>query len=97
LVQNLALKPQEVFFWGTHAGAEIDLIWQAQGKWWGAEFKYANAPTLTKSTTISLNDLKLNHVWVIYPGDKKYPLSPEVSVLPLKDVGIIRQMISRVD
>ena len=97
LVQNLVLKPQEIFYWGTHAGAEIDLIWQAQGKWWGAEFKYADAPTLTKSMIISLSDLKLNHVWVIYPGDKKYPLSPEVSVLPLKDVGIIRQMISRVD
>lgn len=95
LIQGLALKPQEVFFWGTHAGAEIDLIWQARGKWWGAEFKYADAPALTKSMTIALNDLKLNHLWVVYPGDKEYKLSSRISVLPLRNVESIQKRISR--
>ena len=95
LIGDLALNPQEVFFWSTHAGAEADLIWQARGHWWGAEFKYADAPTLTKSMAIASSDLKLKHLWVIYPGKREYPLAPKVSALPLSCIKQIRQKIIR--
>ncbi len=77
---------QEVYFWATHAGAEIDLFWQEDGKNWGAEFKYADAPSLTKSMKTALNDLEMSHLWVIYPGNKEYKLSENITVLPLKNI-----------
>lgn len=83
LIENLAFNPAEIFFWHTHAGAEVDLIWQARGHWWGVEVKYADAPTLTKSMAVAAADLKLKHLWVIYPGKKEYPLSSHISALPL--------------
>jgi len=67
----------------------VDLFWQDKGKNWAIECKYADAPRLTPSMTSALNDLELEHLWVLYPGDRAYPLTPKVSVLPLtalKDV-----------
>jgi len=32
---------------------------------------------------IALADLKLDRLYVVYPGDKRYPLAPKVEVVPL--------------
>ncbi len=95
LIGHLALNPAEIFFWNTHAGAEVDLIWQARGNWWGAEIKYTDAPVLTKSMTVSAHDLKLKHLWVIYPGKKEYPLAKNISVLPLGLMSNVEQTIKQ--
>jgi len=82
VIRNLGLNPQEVFFWGTHSGAELDLFWRAKGKNWGVEFKYGDAPQLTKSMQSAVSDLNLSHLWVIYPGEKTYSLMPKVTATP---------------
>jgi predicted AAA+ superfamily ATPase len=71
--------------WNIHAGSELDLFWQQHGKNWGAEFKYADAPRLTKSMNIVLNDLNLEHPWVICHRKETYQLSNGITVLPLID------------
>jgi predicted AAA+ superfamily ATPase len=76
----------EVFFWGTHGGAELDLFWQNKGTCFGAEFKFMDAPVMTRSMTIALHDLDLEHLYVIYPGNQSYQLDEKVSVLPLDQV-----------
>ena len=40
------------------------------GRRYGFEIKYVDAPTTTKSMHVVLKDLRLNHLWVIYPGDR---------------------------
>ncbi len=89
VIRNLGLNSQEVFFWGTHSGAELDLFWRAKGKNWGVEFKYGDAPKLTKSMQSAVSDLNLSHLWVIYPGEKRYPLMPKITATPLISAGII--------
>ncbi len=42
-----------------------------------------DAPRLTASMQIALTDLALDHLTVIYPGDRPYPLADHVSVVPL--------------
>ncbi len=96
LIESLALSPREVFFWSTHSGAEVDMIWQSRGHWWGAEFKYADAPALTKSMKVASTDLKLKHLWVLYPGQKEYPLTPKISVLPFSRIEQIGQKIKTI-
>jgi len=86
VVRSLGKRNEEVFFWRTHGGAEIDLYWQSAGKNWGAEFKYADAPQLTKSLLTAVSDLNLTKVWVIYPGNEAYKLASNVEVIPVKDV-----------
>lgn len=85
---------RNAFFWATHRGAELDLLVQAQGKHWGFEFKYQDAPTLTKSMHIALADLKLERLWVVYPGEKGYPLHEKVECIGLQDLGNVREMLA---
>ncbi len=77
-----AFRPDETYFWGTHAGAEIDLLLFVNGRRVGIEIKRADAPRLTPSMRIALADLKLERLIVIYPGEQRYALSDRVDVLP---------------
>jgi uncharacterized protein len=73
----------DAYFWGTHAGAELDLLLMRGGKRMGIEFKYSSAPSMTKSLHIALADLKLDAAWIVYPGEVEYPVHEQVSALPL--------------
>ena len=74
------------YFWRTHTGAELDLVWQARGGLWGMEFKYQDAPGMTRSVRAVLRDLPLRHLWIVYPGPERYRLDKAVSVLPVADI-----------
>lgn len=73
----------EVYFWRTHAGAELDLLYFDAGRPIGVEFKLADAPGMTKSMHSALRDLSLNHLYVVYPGDETYSIHEKVTVIPL--------------
>ena len=73
-------------FWRTHTGAELDLVWQARGGLWGMEFKYQDAPGMTRSIRAVLGDLPLQHLWVVYPGPDRYQLDETVTVLPVSAI-----------
>ncbi|OGS34434.1 MAG: hypothetical protein A2474_01545, partial [Elusimicrobia bacterium RIFOXYC2_FULL_34_12] len=77
--KSLNKKNEELFFWNTHNGAELDLFWQNKGKNWGIEFKYSDAPKITRSIHLAINDLKLSHLWIVYPGKQYYKLSAKVT------------------
>ena len=73
----------EVFFWATHQGAEIDLILRRGDKLLGVECKRADSPRMTPSIRHALADLGLRQVVVIYPGGKRFPLDERVEAVPL--------------
>ncbi len=80
----LRLPPgQELFFWGTQAGGELDLLWEQGGRLYGCEFKFADAPRRTRSMTVAMQDLDLEHLWVVYPGTREYPLGEKITAMPL--------------
>lgn len=79
------VRAHEVYFWSTYAGAELDLLLYPMTKRIGLEFKYADAPSMTKSMHAALEDLALSHLYVIYPGEIDYPLSEKVTVKSLKN------------
>jgi uncharacterized protein len=80
-------NPREHYFWRTQAGAELDLFLPlVGGKRIGIEVKYADAPVMTKSMATALADLKLDHLYVAYPGSKRYEIAPRISVTPLTDL-----------
>ena len=83
----IAHGERQAYFWGTHRGAELDLMLLRHGRRWGFEFKCTDAPRTTKSMHIVTKDLGLEHLWVLYPGDQEYPLAEKITALPLKKVG----------
>ncbi len=87
VVRELGLSPTECFFWATHASAELDLFAHVRGEPYGFEFKRSAAPKVTPSMRIALEDLKLKHLYVIYPGTKTYPLDPRITAVGLAAIG----------
>ncbi|HED14517.1 MAG TPA: ATP-binding protein [Gammaproteobacteria bacterium] len=81
-----AVRPDEAFFWATHQGAEIDLVLRINGKMVGVECKRTDAPGMTPSIRIALEDLKLEAIAVIYPGSRRFSIAPGVEAVPLSDV-----------
>lgn len=81
-----ALRPDEAYYWATHNGAEIDLVLFKKGRRLGFECKRADAPVLTSSMRIALDDLKLDALTVVYPGERRYALAKKVEVVPLSQV-----------
>ena len=74
------LRPDDVYFWSTTNGAELDLLLLKDGKRHGFEFKYSSQPTMTKSMHVALSDLSLDSLAVIVPKGDPYPLTTEVMV-----------------
>ncbi len=77
------LDTRDAYYWATHGGAELDLLVRVAGKNYGFECKYADAPGTSRSMHIALNDLALEHLWVVYPGRQEYALDSRISVIPI--------------
>ena len=77
---------RDAYFYRTQAGAELDLFVIHHGRRYGFEFKFEDAPRTTKSMQVALSDLELEHLWVVYPGERTVPLSSKITQLPLGQV-----------
>ena len=81
-----AVEPEAAYFWATHQGAEMDLVLIKRGRMYGVECKRADAPALTPSMRIALEDLKLERIAVVHPGSRRYALADRVEAVPLTAV-----------
>lgn len=77
---------QRLYFWGTHNGAEIDLVMVKDGRMLGVECKRVDAPRLTPSMRIAREDLRLERIAVVYPGTRRYALTDNIHAVPLDAV-----------
>jgi len=83
--QILAGEPHdEAWFWATHQGAEIDLLLRRGDRLLGVECKRADAPRLTPSIRIALDDLGLERVAVVYPGARRFQVADRVEAVPIE-------------
>lgn len=77
---------RDAFFWATHAGAELDLLVLGRGRKWGFEFKFREAPAITRSMRSAMEELDLARLWVVHPGSRAYPLARGIEALPLAGI-----------
>ena len=80
---------EQLYFWQTHGGAELDLLLVKNGRKIGVEIKYTEKPRITKTISISINDLDLEKLYIVYPGDKSFTLSKKVEVLSILNLNQI--------
>lgn len=96
LEQVLAKLPKtDAWFWGTQAGAELDLFVQAGGRRIGFEFKVSDAPKMTKSLSIVHSDLELDDLLVVKPIGRGYPLDKRIRVLSLEEALVFCNEIAK--
>ena len=86
-VIRVASADRDAYYYRTHAGAELDLVLARRGTRYGFEFKHEDAPRVTKSMRIAMEDLALKRLWVVHPGEHRYALGDRIEAVPLKQVG----------
>lgn len=89
------LRPDEAYYWRTHNGAEIDLMMVKNGRRFAVESKRLDAPKLTPSMKIALQDLQLERILVIYPGNRRYKIDNRIEAVPFEEViqGKVRSLL----
>ena len=80
------LGSREAYFWATHQGAEIDLMVFHRGRRLGFEVKFSDAPRLTKSMGIAHDDLELDSLWVVHPGEVSWPMREDIEAVAFADL-----------
>ncbi|MFH1420181.1 MAG: ATP-binding protein [Planctomycetota bacterium] len=91
VAERLGAAAQECFFWATHSGAELDLLWVRGRRRWGFEFKRTSSPRLTQSLRTAIETLRLQKAFLVHAGDETFPLHKQVTAVAakrlLEDVG----------
>lgn len=82
-VKIIGAENEDLYFWSLHQNGELDLLWLKENKKIGFEFKYTDHPKVSSSMIKALELLKLDHLYVVYPGTKKSKLHPNITLLPL--------------
>jgi uncharacterized protein len=78
LVAHLGALPEELYFWATHAGAELDLLVVRGRRRLGFEIKRTTAPASTRSMHAALATLRLEGIDVIHAGEHTFRLAPGI-------------------
>ena len=83
IARRLGADPRDCYFWATHQGAELDLLVVHGRKRLGFEIKCTKAPSVTKSTKIAIEDLKLDSLDIVHLGDETYSLTQKVRAVSI--------------
>lgn len=79
-------RARDAYFWATQSGAELDLLLFEEGKRIGYEFKYSENPSVTRSMRIAIEDLNLENLKIICPGDVRAKLDEKIEVVGLRNL-----------
>ena len=81
-----AVRPSAAYFWATYGQAELDLFFVVNGRKFGVEVKFSEAPEVTRSMRIALADLSLDHLWIVHPGTHRYVADERITAWPIAEV-----------
>ena len=80
------LKSRDFYYWRTHTGTELDLMVLKGGRKLGFEIKFSETPKITRSMLSAFDDLKLDHLFLIYKGNRKLSLNKNISAIPASNI-----------
>ncbi len=78
---------EETYFWGVHNQAELDLLLVRNGRRLGFEVKYTDTPRITTSQRNAIEQLGLDSLTIVCPGDHDHPLSETIRVVGFNHIG----------
>lgn len=78
LVRRLGARPDECFFWATHAGAKLDLLIVRGTRRLGFEIKRTTSPSTTRSMHSALEPLGLERLDVVHAGEHTFALRDRI-------------------
>ena len=85
-LRALNVGGEDAWFWGTHAGAELDLLVTTDGQRRGFEINYTAIPRVTKSMRATIDTLGLDRLIIVYPGERTLSLAENIKAIGLVDL-----------
>ena len=83
VIHRLGARPEECYFWATHAGAEVDLLVVRGTRRLGFEVKRTETPRRTRSMHAARTTLGLDRLDVVHAGTATFPLGDDVRAVAL--------------
>ncbi len=83
LARHLGARPEEQYFWATHAGAELDLLVVRGRKRRGFEIKRTTSPSSTRSMHAARSSLGIERIDVIHAGEHTFPLADRIRAVAM--------------
>lgn len=81
-----ALGQPDGWFWAAHGRGELDLMVLVRGLRIGFEMKFSEAPKVTGTMRSTAETLALDHLFVVCPTKRAYPVEHHITVLPATDI-----------
>lgn len=86
IIRCLKAEREECFFWATHTGAELDLLFVRGSNRVGFEIKLTSSPSISSSMRSAISTLKLNRLNIVHAGDNTYSLGHKIQAIAFKDI-----------
>ncbi len=86
ICRQLGIGSEDAFFWGTHAGPELDLVVQRRGRLCGYEIKRTVAPRVTESMRTARALLGLESLTLVHAGRDSFPLDHDVRAVSARRI-----------
>ena len=67
----------------TNSDILKNILTAKNGKRLGFEIKYTDYPKITRSMRVAFQDLKLDHLYVIFPGKESFSLDTHITACGL--------------
>ncbi len=83
IIHQLRARPEECYFWATHAGAELDLLVVRGRSRKGFKIRRTVSPAVTKSMRVAMADLRLDNLDVIHAGENSFPLTEKIRAVSI--------------
>lgn len=87
------LRSEEAYFWAVHQQAELDLFFMWKGKRLGFEFKYTDKPSLSHSMKQAMEQLRLEALFIVHPGELSFPLDEKIKALSIFEIENLKNLL----
>ncbi len=79
-------RADQLFFWATHGGAELDLLLVRGQERIGFEIKRTATPRVTASLRSAIESIPLDRAYLVHAGAHSYPLAHGVEAVSVSEV-----------
>jgi predicted AAA+ superfamily ATPase len=74
IIRHYGAAEGECYFWSVYGRAELDLLIFRGSARVGFEIKHTDSPKITRSLRTAQEDLKIDELYIVYPGNERFPL-----------------------
>jgi len=78
IIRHYGAEEGECYFWSVTGRSEIDLLIFSASRRIGFEIKHTDSPKITRSLKTAQEDLKIDELYIVYPGKDRFPMDRKI-------------------